>query len=881
MKKIVFIILLAFCFLQSFAAHIKGGFFTYEYLGSGINNPGYLRYKITLTIYSSPNPTIGPGPSTQIWDPINYTIFQGNNSTPFATVSVSITNQYVLSKLFSSPCITGSNLTGPYYHVIIYELNNYELPPSADGYTISYQKCCRLNNMDNITGSGSFGNTWSIHIPGSTAPVSNADHNSSPVFPINDTILVCQNNFFTFPFGTIDPNGDSLSYSFCYAYEGGSTVNVNPNPSSNPPYASVMYSPPFSGTQPLGSGVTINPVTGLISGIAPPIINTGEYVITVCIKEYRNGIYFADSRKELHIRVKDCNPLTANPTFTPVTCDGFTVTLTEASSGNPTNFFWNFGDPSSGAFNTSNLQVPTHTFTDTGVFNIKLVVSIAGQCIDSVTKPIKVYPGFFPKIAVSGQCKNTPIQFTDLTTATFGSPNSWLWNFGDNGSPTNTSTLKNPTHIYATINSYNVHFVVTSNKGCSGIVDTTILITDKPVLSVTNDTLICVIDTLQLNAVGNGSFVWSPNYNISNVNIPNPLVSPDVTTTYRVTLTDPFGCTGSDSVKVRVVNNVTQFAPNDTTICKTDGVLLRLTSDALYYQWTEIPAGNTLNDPRIKNPVATPVTNTIYRVVGSIGKCTAQNDIRINVVPYPNANAGLDQTICFGFSAQLNASGGSSYSWTPAAFLNNRLIPNPLSVNPTANIRYIVTVTDTLGCPKPVKDTVIVNVAKITADAGPRDTSVVLDQPLLLNATGSTNYLWSPAQWLTNIGIANPVSLPQSDIEYVVRVSNNFGCFDYDSIRVHLFRVDAGLYVPSGFSPNGDGKNDVFRPIILGMKSLDLFRVYNRWGQLVYSGTDAERGWDGTFGGRGQDAATYVWYAEGTDYRNIKIKKKGYVVLIR
>ncbi|MFM2327894.1 MAG: hypothetical protein RIR31_2096, partial [Bacteroidota bacterium] len=264
-----------------------------------------------------------------------------------------------------------------------------------------------------------------------------------------------------------------------------------------------------------------------------------------------------------------------------------------------------------------------------------------------------------------------------------------------------------------------------------------------------------------------------------------------------------------------------------------------------------------------------------------IGKYIAQNDINVKVVPYSNANAGIDQTVCFGYSAQLNASGGSIYTWSPAAFLNNRLIANPLAINPTANIRYIVTVTDTLGCPKPVKDTIVVFVAKITANAGPRDTAIVLDQPLLLQATGSTNYLWSPNQWLTNNAIANPVALPQTDIEYIVKVSNNVGCFDYDSIRVHLFKIDAGLYVPTAFTPNGDGLNDVFRPIILGMKSLNIFKVYNRWGQLLYSGTDAQKGWDGNFAGKGQDPATYVWYAEGTDYRNNKIKKKGYVVLIR
>jgi gliding motility-associated-like protein len=115
----------------------------------------------------------------------------------------------------------------------------------------------------------------------------------------------------------------------------------------------------------------------------------------------------------------------------------------------------------------------------------------------------------------------------------------------------------------------------------------------------------------------------------------------------------------------------------------------------------------------------------------------------------------------------------------------------------------------------------------------------------------------------------------------VVKVSNAIGCFDTDSIRVKVYKIAADLLVPSGFSPNGDGDNDIFRPILIGMRSLDLFKVYNRWGQLLYANTDANSGWDGTYNGKPQDPATYVWYAEGTDYKGTKIRKKGYVVLIR
>ena len=175
----------------------------------------------------------------------------------------------------------------------------------------------------------------------------------------------------------------------------------------------------------------------------------------------------------------------------------------------------------------------------------------------------------------------------------------------------------------------------------------------------------------------------------------------------------------------------------------------------------------------------------------------------------------------------------------------------------------------------------LVNVIKIKAEAGPRDTSVVIGQPLQLQASGGTSYSWNPSTWLDNANIDNPIALPKDNIEYVVRVSNSIGCFSTDSIRVKLYKIAADILVPSGFSPNGDGINDVFRPIPIGIRSLDVFQVYNRWGQMLYSGTDAISGWDGTFLGKTQEAGTYVWFAEGIDYKNTRIKRKGYVVLVR
>ena len=97
------------------------------------------------------------------------------------------------------------------------------------------------------------------------------------------------------------------------------------------------------------------------------------------------------------------------------------------------------------------------------------------------------------------------------------------------------------------------------------------------------------------------------------------------------------------------------------------------------------------------------------------------------------------------------------------------------------------------------------------------------------------------------------------------------------------FKVFKGpeLYVPSAFSPNNDGKNDVFRFIAVGMKSVDLFQVYNRYGQLVYSSTEIMKGWDGRMNGVVQPSGTYVWMIKGTDLTGVVHQKKGTITLVR
>ncbi|RYZ49717.1 MAG: gliding motility-associated C-terminal domain-containing protein [Sphingobacteriales bacterium] len=401
----------------------------------------------------------------------------------------------------------------------------------------------------------------------------------------------------------------------------------------------------------------------------------------------------------------------------------------------------------------------------------------------------------------------------------------------------------------------------------------------KPQLQLTNDTLICIIDTLRLNAAGAGTIRWTPDYNINSLTSHTPLVSPDTPTKYFVRLTDIFRCFKEDSVFVDVRPDVTVDAGPDTTICKGDTMHLATTGDAVSYSWTPFRA---ISDTTAKNPVVKPDTTTTYVVRANIGKCEKQSRVTIRVVPYPVAVAEPDTTLCSGFSTRLQASGGSIYSWWPETYLSNPAVANPMVVTPAQTRLYTVTVTDTLGCPKPVKDSVLVSVIPpLNVRIPYNDTALVDGQSIVLAVSGAVSYQWSPNQWLSSSIIPNPTAKPRDNIVYHVVGSDENGCMARDSISITLYDIPYGMHVPTAFTPNGDGNNDIARPILLGMKSLSYFNIFNRFGQLVFSTTEQGKGWDGIYKGKPQDPATFVWMAEGVSFKGEKITRKGYVVLIR
>jgi gliding motility-associated-like protein len=163
---------------------------------------------------------------------------------------------------------------------------------------------------------------------------------------------------------------------------------------------------------------------------------------------------------------------------------------------------------------------------------------------------------------------------------------------------------------------------------------------------------------------------------------------------------------------------------------------------------------------------------------------------------------------------------------------------------------------------------------------GGNDTIAAPGQPVKLSASGALSYNWSPATGLDDPASPTPVATNGGDVSYIVSGNDENGCMGTDTVNIRIYK-GPDIYVPSAFTPNGDGKNDKFTFIASGISSIELFQVYNRYGQLVYTSSDLQPGWDGRMNGTLQPSGTYVWMVRGRDFHGQPHSKKGTVTLIR
>ena len=289
-----------------------------------------------------------------------------------------------------------------------------------------------------------------------------------------------------------------------------------------------------------------------------------------------------------------------------------------------------------------------------------------------------------------------------------------------------------------------------------------------------------------------------------------------------------------------------------------------------------------------------------YRVIVKSGVCPADTSsiayVQFVDVPFPQATyAPADTTICYGTTAPLYASItiGTSFNWTEISTLTNEgngtIDGLPYVINATAKPQkttpYVLSILNA-GCPNALLDTFMIRVyPQILVYAG-NDTSVVVGEPLQLHAYSSDSgdvFNWTPATDLNNPNIYDPVGVYGDDIDsirYFVTATNSLGCYGTADILVKVFKTGPDIFVPNAFTPGGP-TNTLFRPIPVGITELKFFRVYNRWGQLVYATTAIGKGWDGYLNGKLQDPGTYVWMVQGVTYAGKIVSHKGFMILVR
>ncbi len=430
--------------VSSYASHIVGGELFYDCIGGN-------QYQITVKVYRDCNST-----GAQFDQDLPITVFDGNdNQIDLFTISFPGSTNLAVN-FNNNPCVNvPSNIC---IEEAIYQ-QTVTLPNSTNGYTLAYQRCCRGPNVSNLTNPGDQGLTLVGEIP----PPNVVTCNSSPRFSNYPPLLLCSNETLQFDHSATDPDGDSLVYSLCPPYQGGTSFAPAPNPAAAPPYNLVAWGGGYSAVNPFGTGnASIDPNTGWLT--ATPQL-AGLYAVGICVSEYRNGVLLSTTRRDFLFRVMDCQidleaGVTAQEdllTFVSF-CQGFTITFENESFG-ATSYQWDFGVPGI-TTDVSTAYQPTYTYPGSGTYVVTLIASLSQGCSDTAQQTFiindEVKAEFSPP---DPQCIiDNSYDFVGDGIIPPGS--TFLWEFGSQATPS-TSTLQNPTNIvFSSSGSHQVSYTV-------------------------------------------------------------------------------------------------------------------------------------------------------------------------------------------------------------------------------------------------------------------------------------------------------------------------------------------------------------------------------------------------------------------------------------
>lgn len=512
------------------------------------------------------------------------------------------------------------------------------------------------------------------------------------------------------------------------------------------------------------------------------------------------------------------NPPVVNATASPDTiCAGGSSVLHANAVGTGLIYQWSTQE------NTDSITV-----SQTGTYYLTVN---DGSCANYDT--VTVYQYTHPPVLLNNDTVVCPGQ--SVTISPSGAPYvSYVWSTGAN---TTTLTVSTPGNYWVTVNDGN----------CNYVSDTFTLSNLQTVSPLAfSDTNVCAGQPVTL--------FGQPDYN--NIVWNNQQQGFSITVTvagnYFYTATDGAGCVvTSDTVIVthRPYPNPNIVA-NPPAICVGQGsTTLNAGSEAgVTYVWQ--PTGASTATIQVSQPGT-------YTVAATNNGCTSFDTLTVNAADTPVLSfEPLVLSCCQ--DVVLNPAPGQNYTYV----WNTGSTDSALTVTTTNNaiVNYSVTATNAAGCTSSASTSVIIKCINAVASALP-DTVMFGDSSQLnvvtdYNATFS--YAWTPAGTLSDATAQNPLAGPSEETTYTVVVTDvEDGCVDTAEVTVFVLYGEK-FVMPNAFTPNGDGRNDVFYPVLMGpYQQVVEFRIYNRWGAVVHNSTDP---WSGEFSGKDQPAGTYVYY---------------------
>lgn len=569
-------------------------------------------------------------------------------------------------------------------------------------------------------------------------------------------------------------------------------------------------------------------------------------------------------------------------------CVPTTVRFT-AQSNQDIRFVWDYND---GTVDESSQNTITHTFTTMGEYLPKMILVDGQGCRVPILgkDTIRIY-GVNADFTVDKEllCDSGLVRFSN-TTVSNDLITRYNWFFDDGQA----SQAKDPAHVYKVNGQYLPQLVVTTQTGCK---DTARLplplkIIQSPLAAIQSDTGACIPALLQFR--GNvlrpdtASLRWQ--WDFGNGTTAQDQIPPAVTYisagayTTRLIVTNTSGCADTVLKTVHAWPLPAIQAGQDQAICRNQSVTLT-GSGAVQYNW--LPA-TALSCTNCVAPLASPLEDIMYTVTGkNIFGCSATDSIQISVKQPFSIQVSKGDTLCKGESIRLWASGAEEYFWSPGILVGEQT-RSSLDVSPEASVTYRVIGNDELGC---FADTgyvpVIVYPYPVT-EAG-EDKTIPVGNSVTLNPVISkdvTTLKWRPSAGLSCVTCATPVAAPKQTTMYTLETVNGGGCITRDIITIFVFCNNANVFVPNTFSPNADGNNDVFYPRGKGIYRIQSFKIFNRWGDMVYDQmniqpNDMSKGWNGLHKGQPAPQDVYVYTMDVVCENNVVLNYKGNVALIR